>query len=252
MFVFQEYSKKEDYVKGLFSIIPTLAVCERLVAMDDVVEVDIIGLFRKNALLLVLATVLMGAAAFGGSFLMPNEYTASTSMYVLVRNEENSASITQTELSSAQMVATDVVTIMTSDRVKNDVAEDMKLENLNGYKLNITNSTNTRMITLSVTGRDPELTAKVANAIVKDTSDVAIEVMDIKSVNVIDQATPPTAPSGPRHLMIGAVGAAAGFALAFAVAFMRDALDTRIRSGEDASSLIGVPVVGHFSKIESL
>jgi capsular polysaccharide biosynthesis protein len=183
---------------------------------------------------------------------MPNEYTASTSMYVLVRNEENTtASITQTELSSAQMVATDVVTIMTSDRVKNDVAGEMGLENLNGYKLNITNSTNTRMITLSVTGKDPELTAKVANAIVKDTSDVAIEVMDIKSVNVIDEATAPTAPSGPRHLMIGAVGAAAGFALAFAIAFMRDALDTRVRSGEDASNLIGVPVVGHFSKLEA-
>ncbi|MEE0027240.1 MAG: Wzz/FepE/Etk N-terminal domain-containing protein [Atopobiaceae bacterium] len=220
--------------------------------MDDVIEVDIIGLFRKNALLLVLATVLVGALAFGGSYLMPNEYTASTSMYVLVRNEENTtASITQTELSSAQMVATDVVTIMTSDRVKNDVAGEMGLENLNGYKLNITNSTNTRMITLSVTGKDPELTAKVANAIVKDTSDVAIEVMDIKSVNVIDEATAPTAPSGPRHLMIGAVGAAAGFALAFAIAFMRDALDTRVRSGEDASNLIGVPVVGHFSKLEA-
>jgi capsular polysaccharide biosynthesis protein len=107
------------------------------------------------------------------------------------------------------------------------------------------------MITLSVTGKDPELTAKVANAIVKDTSDVAIEVMDIKSVNVIDEATAPTAPSGPRHLMIGAVGAAAGFALAFAIAFMRDALDTRVRSGEDASNLIGVPVVGHFSKLEA-
>lgn len=220
--------------------------------MDDVIEVDIIGLFRKNALLLVLATVLVGALAFGGSYLMPNEYTASTSMYVLVRNEENTtASITQTELSSAQMVATDVVTIMTSDRVKNDVAGEMGLENLNGYKLNITNSTNTRMITLSVTGKDPELTAKVANAIVKDTSDVAIEVMDIKSVNVIDEATAPTAPSGPRHLMIGAVGAAAGFALAFAIAFMRDALDTRVRSGEDASNLIGVPIVGHFSKLEA-
>lgn len=220
--------------------------------MDDVIEVDIIGLFRKNALLLVLATVLVGAMAFGGSYLMPNEYTASTSMYVLVRNEENTtASITQTELSSAQMVATDVVTIMTSDRVKNDVAGEMGLENLNGYKLNITNSTNTRMITLSVTGKDPELTAKVANAIVKDTSDVAIEVMDIKSVNVIDEATAPTAPSGPRHLMIGAVGAAAGFALAFAIAFMRDALDTRVRSGEDASNLIGVPIVGHFSKLEA-
>ena len=221
--------------------------------MDDVIEVDIIGLFRKNALLLVLATVVIGALAFGASYLMPNEYTASTSMYVLVRSEENATSsyITQTELNSAQMVASDVVTIMTSDRVKSDVAQEMGLESLNGYKLNITNATNTRMITLSVTGKDPELTAQVANAIVKDTSDVAVEVMDINSVNVIDSATAPTAPSGPRHLMIGAVGAAAGFALAFAIAFMRDALDTRVRSGEDASNLLSMPVVGHFAKFEA-
>lgn len=225
--------------------------CERSI-MDDVVEVDVFSLLKGNVLLLVVTTLVVGAAAFGVSYLLPNEYTATTSMYVLMRGENPNAgaAISQTELNSAQMVASDVVTILTSARVENDVASQMGLANLKAYKINVTNASTTRVITLSVTGRDPELAAQVANAIVKDTSDVAVEVMDLQSVNVIDEAKAPQSPSGPKHLLIGAVGAAVGFFLAFAFAFMREAMDTRVRDGEEASELVGVPVVGHFAAVE--
>ena len=108
--------------------------------MDTVAEVNTIELLKKNALLLIVATLVVGAAAFGISYLLPNEYTASTSMYVLMRNEDPNmgAAISQTELSSAQMVANDVVKILTSDRVKGDVSADMGLDNLNAYKINVT------------------------------------------------------------------------------------------------------------------
>lgn len=220
--------------------------------MGNVAEVDTLELLKKNALLLIVATLVVGAAAFGISYLLPNEYTASTSMYVLMRNEDPNmgTAISQTELSSAQMVANDVVKILTSDRVKGDVSADMGLDNLNAYKINVTNSSTTRVITLNVTGKDPRLAAQVANAIVKDTSNVAVEVMNIQSVNVIDEAKVPNMPSGPKHVLIGAVGAVAGFIMAFAFAYLREAMDTRVRDGEEASDLVGVPVVGHFAAVE--
>lgn len=215
--------------------------------MDDAIEVDLLEVVKKYAVLLILSTVLMGAAAFAISYLLPNEYTASTSMYVL-RQDQNGEAVTadQQEIQLANSFVNDVMTIMKSERVATDVSEQLGLENLRGYKLNITNETNSRVVNLKVTGKDPRLAADVANAIVNDTSQIAVDTMNLKAINVIDAATPPLNPSGPNHLMIGLAGAAAGFALAFVYAFMRTALDTRIRDGEEAARLVGVPVVGHF------
>lgn len=215
--------------------------------MNKAMDVDLIDIFKKYVLVLILATVLMGAAAFAISYLLPNEYTASTSMYVL-RQDQNGEAVTadQQEITLATSVANDVITIMKSERVANDVAKQLGLDNLRGYKLNVTNETNSRVVNLKVTGKDASMTAEVANAVVNDTSAVAVEAMNLKAINVIDVATAPLGPSGPNHLMIGLAGAAAGFALVFVFAFMRTKLDTRISDGEEASNIIGVPVVGHF------
>lgn len=221
---------------------------------DSVIEIDLIELFTKNAVLLIVSTVLLGALAYGISYLMPNEYTATTSMYVLLHgnngdSKKTSNSPSQSELRSAQMVANDVSVILKSDRVAHDVAERLGIGSLRGYKINVTSGTDTRVITLSVTGTDPELSAQVANAIVDDTTIVSAEVMGTQSVSVVDDASVPLSPSGPRHRIIGLAGAAAGFALALAIAVLRKAMDTRVRTGEQASQIVGVPVVGHFPAV---
>lgn len=215
--------------------------------MDDTIEVDLLEIFKKYALLLILSTVVVGAAAFSLSYLLPNEYTASTSMYVL-RQDQNGEAVAadQQEITLATSVANDVITIMKSERVAGDVAEQLGLESLKGYKLSVSSEANSRVVNLKVTGKDARMAAEVANAVVSDTAEVAVEAMNLKAINVIDVATAPTAPSGPNHLMIGLAGAVAGFALAFAYAFMRTTLDTRIRDGEEASRVVGAPVVGHF------
>ena len=212
---------------------------------------ELFGLLRKNLLLVILLPIIAGVGVYIGSLFLPNEYTASTTMYVLSRDDDptKTSDITQSDLSASQMLTSDVATIMKSDRVERDVAEQFGLTNLKGYKLNVTNSTTTRVLSLAVTGRDPQMAADIANAVVADTSKVAQDVMRIQSVNAIDSAIPPANPSGPRRLLYAAVGALAGFFLAVAIVVLRDMLDTRVRSGSEAEEIVGVPVVGHFPAI---
>ena len=211
---------------------------------------ELLGLLRKRLRLVILLPLLTAAIVGVGAMFMPNEYTASTTMYVLSKTEdENTSSVTTQELSAGQMLTNDVSTILKSGRVKNDVADQLGLDNLRDYDLSITSSTTTRVITLSVTGTDPEMTANVANALVADTSQVASEVMQIQSVNVIDAATVPQSPSGPRRLLYVAVGLLAGLFAAVCIVVIQDMLDTRVRSGEDVEEIVGVPVIGHFPQI---
>ncbi len=211
---------------------------------------ELLGLLRKRLRLVILLPLITCLLVGVGSLFLPNEYTASTTMYVLSKNAEETNEVTQSDLSVGQMLTNDVTTILRSTRVKNDVAEQLGLENLSDFDLSITSSTNTRVITLAVTGTDPQQATDVANALVADTSEVAAEVMQIQSVNVIDSAAVPMHPSGPRRALYAAVGLMAGLFAAICLVVIEDMLDTRVRSGEDVEELVGVPVVGHFPAIE--
>lgn len=212
---------------------------------------ELVMLLRKRLKFVILLPLITTAIVGVGSLFLPDEYTASTTMYVLSKTgDEGQSSVTQQDLSAGQMLTSDVSTILKSDRVKNDVAERLGLENLKGYDLSITSSTTTRVITLDVTGHDPQQTTDVANALVADTSNVASEVMQIQSVNVIDSATVPQAPSGPRRTLYAFVGLMAGLFAAVCIVVIEDMVDTRVRSGEDVEEIVGVPIVGHFPQIE--
>ena len=213
---------------------------------------ELMGLIRKHlALVIALSLGTAIVVAIGCRFL-PNEYTATTTMYVLSQRSENeeSGTITTQELSASQMLTNDVASILRSSRVKNDVAQQFGLESLSEYSLSVASSTTTRVITLSVTGKDPNNVAAIANALVESTSRIAVEVMQIEAVNVIDAAVPPTHPSGPRRALYTMVGCMAGFCAAVSIVVIRDMVDTRVRSGQDVEELVGVPVMGHFPALE--
>ena len=213
--------------------------------------IELLGLLRKHLLLVIALPLGLGALVALGSIFLPDEYTATPTMYVLSqRADEAQTVITQSDLSAGQMLTSDVATILGSDRVKNDVAEQLGFENLRDFDLSVTSSATTRVITLAVTGTNATDAANVANALVDTTSRIASEVMQIESVNVIDAASAPIAPSGPRRMLYVAVGIMAGLFLAVAIVVIQDMLDTRLHSGQDVEEMLGIPVVGHFPALE--
>lgn len=206
---------------------------------------ELLKLMRKH-LKLVIALPIVCAIAMGlVSFLfMPNTYTASTSMYVLVQSDSESASTMSTDLSASQMITNDVANLITSDRVTRDTATALQMNSLNDYDVAVESETTTRVLTLSVTGQDAQSTAIIANELAKNVSTVAQEVMNVQSVNVIDEAITPEAPSGPNRAMYTAVAFLAGLFLAVAIVVLMDVLNTKVRGAEDVEELLGVPVIG--------
>ena len=213
---------------------------------------ELFGLLRKRWKFIILLPLIAGIVTAIGAHFLPDEYTASTTMYVLPKTdtEDVTNSVTQSDLYIASMLSNDVSTIMKSSRVRKDVAEQLGLPGLGGYTTNVVGDTNSRVLTLTVTGHDPDMAARVANALVADTSQVAVEVMQIQAVNMIDPAEAPAVPSGPRRSLYVAVGTMAGLFAAICLVIIEDMLDTRVRSSEDAEEIVGVPVIGHFTVVE--
>lgn len=211
-------------------------------------------LLRKRLWLLILLPVMLGGIMVVVSQRMPDQYTAETSMYVLARTETQegttSSSSQFSDLSAGQMLSNDVATIITSRRVQTDVASELGLDNLTGYSFGVESSTTTRVITLGVTGPSAEEAAAIANAMVADVSTVAADIMSVQSVNVIDYATVPTSPSGPRRNLYVLGGAFVGIILAVVLIVLQDAFDTRIRSEEGIERRVGAPIVAHYQQLK--
>lgn len=206
---------------------------------------ELFQLLRKHLRLVVALPVgcalIMAVVSFA---LMGNTYTAQTSMYILANSNTESQSTNYTDLTASQLLANDVATLLQSDRVEADAASSLGLTDLSDYKVSVTSETTTRVISLVVTGPDPQGVADVANEMASQVSVVAQDVQMADSINVVDEAVAPTSPSGPNRMLYIAVAFLAGLFLAIAIVVLMDMLNTRIRSAEDAEELLGVPVVG--------
>lgn len=207
---------------------------------------ELLQLLRKH-LRLVVALPMACALAMGlySLLFMENTYTASTSMYVLARQDDSAAGTSlSTDLSASQMISNDVSTLLTSDRVLDETAADLGMESLDDYDVDVSSETTSRVIGLSVTGPDPQTAAAIANDMVENVSAIAREVMSIESVNPIDEARVPEEPSGPKRPLYVAAALMAGLFLAVAVVVVEDMLNTKVRGHEDVEELLGIPVVG--------
>lgn len=213
---------------------------------------ELLTLLRKHLkLVIMLPIVCMVAMGLASVLMMNDTYTATTDMYVLASSDgSNSSSALSSDLSASQMLTNDVATLLQSDRVMTDAADQLGLPNLRGYDITVTSESTTRVITLQVTSSDAQGSANVANALADCVSNVAQEVMNVESVNVIDEAPTPEAPSGPNRILYVAVAAMAGLFAAVAIVVLMDVIDTRVRSAEDVEELLELPVIGRIPQMK--
>lgn len=214
---------------------------------------ELLTLMRKHLKLVIALPIACALAAAVVSWAaLPNTYTASVSMYVLTKSSTASGAdgITDTDLAASQMLTNDVATFIKSERVMTDTAKSLQMTSLDDYKVNVISSTTTRVITVSVTGESAQSVAIIVNQLAKTIDKVAQEVMDVRSVNVIDEAGEPQTPSGPPRVMYTAVAFAAGLFLAVVLVVVMDMLNTRVRNPEEIEELLGVPVIGRIPVIK--
>ena len=216
---------------------------------------ELLQLLRKHLRLVVALPVAFAlvAAVYCWGF-MPNQYTAETSIYALSKTESAAngaeAGLSYGDLNASQLLANDFAELAKYEQVQTETALALGMEDLSGYKVSISSSTTTRVIKLSVTGRDPESAALIANKLASEIGQTATKVMDVKAVNVITKAKAPENPSGPSRGMYTLVALLAGLFLAVAVIVLMDILNTTIRNDEDVTEGLGLPIIGRFPELK--
>ncbi len=212
---------------------------------------ELFRLLKKHLQIVVLLPVACAlVVGLYSAIFVRNQYTATSSMYVLAQNDSSNSNSLYSDLNASQMLTNDVAKLLKSDRIINQVGSEMGIEELKGYSVSVTSETTSRVITLSVTGPDPQTAADIVNKMIEDVSGVAQSVMNVESVNPVDMAQAPENPSGPNRLLYTLVAFVAGLFAAIAIVIVSDMLNTKVRGSEDLEELVDVPIIGRIPNVQ--
>lgn len=202
------------------------------------------AIFRHIVLVVLIPLLAVAIAAFLCWNVIPKTYTAQTSLYVLTQS--NIDMLNYNELNLSTQLVSDYRELVESKRVKNGASAMLGIDEkaVEGeYKIQVNSTASTRLIRLSVTGKNPAMAANLANALAYQLTQCILDVTNVENISIIDEATPPDEPSGPRSLMYSAVAGIAGLILSVLLALMIDVTSVRIRTKEDVEELLSLPVL---------
>lgn len=212
---------------------------------------ELLQLLKKKWKLMVVLPLAFGAAMAGVSWgLLANEYTSSVSLYVLTTSNQSVDVITSSDTAASQQLANDIAALAESNRVLDGTAKSLGMESLAGYEITVDSATTNRIITLNVTGSNPESVAIIADELAENVAGTAVEVMDLRAVNIIDEAQVAENPSGPNRVMYTLVAVLAGLFLAIAWVVFIDMIDTSVKSEDEIRELFDLPVLGSMPTVK--
>ena len=203
--------------------------------------------------LLLVVGLLTGAIGFAiSAFVMTPMYQSTTKVYILSKNNKNdNVTVSDTQLATA--LTKDFKEMIKSRYVVETVIEQCELkesyEALAG-NISVSNTTDTRIIGISVKDADPKRAQYIANAI-RDVAAVHLKnVMDLEAVNVVEEANLPDRPVEPSKKKFTLIGFAIGFVLCGGILVLRYYLDDSIKTSEDIEKYLDMTVLASIPVFE--
>lgn len=196
--------------------------------------------------IILLSGILMALLVFIGTklFITPL-YTSVTKVYVLSK-EDNNANITYNDLQTGTQLSKDYIELVKSRPVLEQVIAVLNLDMETGElaeMITAETQTDTRIITIRVENESPKLAKEIADAARESVAIQITEIMDVDSVNTVEDGSLPKEPSSPnvmRNLMIGGI---IGVLLAAGIIILFFMLDDTIKTPDDVEKYLELSVL---------
>ena len=216
----------------------------------DFVQIDIMLLLRRiwsQKLIIVLTTLVFTAGALMYSlFIATTKYNSTTRVYVVNQKKDNQAITTQ-DVQLGTLLVKDYKEIILSNSVMSDVVAKNKLQITPGElakKISVDAPKDTRIISITVTDKDPQKARDLANAVREVSADKIKEVTKIEDVTTLEQAEAALTPSSPNVFKNSVLAALLGFILAVGGVVLIELMDDRIKRPEDIEETMNLVLLG--------
>lgn len=200
----------------------------------------------------IVAVALIGLFVAGiYTTLQTPQFRSKSQIFVSVKDGSTSTDVIQGSTFAEKRVIS-YVNLVTSPTVLRAVAEKLRLEESPGQlagKVVATTPPQTVLIDITATDPSAKQAANIANETARQLI-LAVERVDdvsLVQLSVFEEATPAAFPASPRVAVNLAIGFVLGVAIGLGVAFLREILNTRIRSQADVERTITAGILGSFS-----
>ena len=203
----------------------------------DEIEIDLRELFYllKQKLLIVVAAFVIGGILAGAAtyVLIKPTYRASSLLYVV--SASNNSVVNLADLQIGTNLTADYEELLLSRPMMESVIQNLNLADVsaNGLRgmLSITNKSGTRILQISATTRDPQLSADIANEVAN---------LAITWLPAVMECNEPTHRAGPSYTRTAILGALVLCLLTYGVFVVQYLYDDSIRTEADMEKFFGV------------
>ena len=225
---------------------------------NDEIEIDLGEVFHlviSKLGVIILSGILLGVLSIIGTMLfITPKYESTTKNMVL--NKQDNNTLTSADMQTSTQLTKDYAELIQSRTVLEGVIAQLNLdmtykEMLN--KVSVETSSDSRIVSISVTDEDPYTASEIANAVRDMAAEHIQSVMDIEAVNVVDTANIPNEKASPSLAKNGVIGGLLGVIIAMAAVIIIYLTNDTIKVEEDVERYLGLSVLGSipFSEKES-
>ena len=226
---------------------------------QNTLEIDVFQLFRalwKRKLVILLVAIITSSVAFAYStFVIKPEFTSTTRIYVVNRNQGEKSGLTNQDLQAGSYLVKDYREIILSQDVLEKVVSDLKLDLTPkglANKIKVTVPVDTRIVSISVNDRVPEEASRIANSLREVAAQKIISITRVSDVTTLEEARPAISPSSPNIRRNTVIGAGLGAGLVIVVVLLIELFDDRVKRPEDIEDVMEISLLGVIPNLDKV
>lgn len=226
---------------------------------QNTLEIDVFQLFRtlwKRKLVILLVAIITSSVAFAYStFVIKPEFTSTTRIYVVNRNQGEKSGLTNQDLQAGSYLVKDYREIILSQDVLEKVVSDLKLDLTPkglANRIKVTVPVDTRIVSISVNDRVPEEASRIANSLREVAAQKIISITRVSDVTTLEEARPAISPSSPNIRRNTVIGAGLGAGLVIVVVLLIELFDDRVKRPEDIEDVMEIPLLGIIPNLDKV
>lgn len=221
-------------------------------------EIDlgiIFRLLKRYIILIVLVTLLFGAATYLYSrYFIVKQYSASATLIVNNKTSDKTTYST-TELNAAQDLAELYAVIIKSDTVLQKVIDNLNL-NMTYSQLNkcisVSSVNKTQIFKITMVYKNAEFAEKVMDEIVKVAPPIVADMVEAGSVKVVSEASidnngNAVSPNLRKNTIIGTL---IGLVFIIAVIIIKELINNKFKTEDDVINTLHVPLIGIIPEVD--
>lgn len=211
-------------------------------------------IIKRIILVLLVPCVVAVVSGLYSKFLLADVYQASST--VIVSNQKTTTDAGQLTYSdytlNVQLVESYSVLCKTN-RVLDQVITELGLPVTTAQlsdKVSVTAAGDTEIIHILVKDEDPAVAQNITNTLTRIFQSEVKEIMKMDNVQIIDEAPLPRVPVEPNRVRNVILGALIGLVIGVGLAFLLEYLDRSVKTEEQVTAILGVPVLGSIPRLD--